>query len=65
MCYKSYPSQKGVACETVLWRRSVRAMRTLQLMTAVARCSGASEQRDVTHFLHNVVITNFETNGLP
>ena len=20
---------------------------------------------DVTHFLHNVVITNFETNGLP
>ena len=21
--------------------------------------------RDVTHFLHNVVITNFETNGLP
>ena len=21
--------------------------------------------RDVTHFLHNVIIANFETNGLP
>ena len=25
----------------------------------------SNSSRDVTHFLHNVVITNFETNGLP
>ena len=42
MCYKSYPSQRGVACENVLWRRSARAMRALQLMTSVARCSAAA-----------------------
>ena len=47
MCYKSYPSQRGVACDTVLLWRSACAMPTLQLMMSVVRCSGASEQRNV------------------
>jgi len=25
----------------------------------------SNSSQDVIHFLHNVVITNFETNGLP
>ena len=102
------PPDTQAQLDLVIWR-SAHAMHTLQFMTSVARCSGASEQRnvvvrccramwqqlshdvcnssrdvsqlsrnvsqlsrdvsnssrDVTHFLHNVVITNFETNGLP
>ena len=41
-----------------------------QCIKVIARCIKLSRDvwnssRDVTHFLHNVVITNFETNGLP
>ena len=38
-----------------------------QLSRDVSQLSrdASNSSRDVTHFLHNVVITNFETNGLP
>ena len=38
-----------------------------QLSRDVSRLprDASNSSRDVTHFLHNVVIANFETNGLP